>query len=100
MLEKIKIALQALEPTFLQIEDESHMHSVGPQSHFKVVLVSEVFADVRKVQRHQKVYGSIGDLMQQFHALALHTYTPEEWVTVENAPNSPKCMGGSLHDKQ
>lgn len=99
MLEKIKTALHALEPTFLQIEDESHMHSVGPQSHFKVVLVSEVFADVRKVQRHQKVYGAIGDLMQQFHALALHTYTPEEWVTVENAPNSPKCMGGSLHDK-
>ena len=100
MLEKIKIALQALEPTFLQIEDESHMHSVGQQSHFKVVLVSEVFADVRKGQRHQKVYGAIGDLMQQFHALALHTYTPEEWVTVENAPNSPKCMGGSLHDKK
>ena len=53
MLEKIKTALVALEPTFLQIEDESHMHSVGPESHFKVVLVSEVFADVRKVQPHQ-----------------------------------------------
>lgn len=100
MLNKIKAALATLEPTFLQIEDESNMHSIGPESHFKVVLVSEVFADVRKVQRHQKVYGAIGDLMQQFHGLALHTYTPDEWLTVENAPNSPKCMGGSLHDKK
>ncbi len=100
MLNKIKAALATLEPTFLQIEDESHMHSIGAESHFKVVLVSEVFTDVRKVQRHQKVYGAIGDLMQQFHGLALHTYTPDEWLTVENAPNSPKCMGGSLHDKK
>ncbi len=100
MLQKIETALAALEPSFLQVEDESHMHSIGAQSHFKVVLVSDVFADVRKVQRHQKVYAALGDLMQQFHGLAMHTYTPEEWVSVENAPDSPKCRGGSAQDKK
>ena len=100
MMGKIETALAVLQPQELQIEDESHMHSRGQESHFKVVLVSAEFTGVRKVQRHQKVYAALGDLMQQFHGLALHTYTPEEWVTVDNAPNSPKCMGGSLHDKK
>ncbi len=99
MLQKIETALAALQPEVLQVEDESHMHSRGQQSHFKVILVSDLFNGVRKVQRHQKVYATLGDLMQQFHALALHTYSPDEWQTVQNAPDSPTCQGGSLHDR-
>jgi BolA protein len=30
------------------------------------------------------------------HALALHTWTPDEWFEKGgNAPDSPQCMGGS-----
>jgi BolA protein len=29
------------------------------------------------------------------HALALHTYTPEEWSETEAAPDSPDCRGGT-----
>lgn len=78
----------------LIIENESHMH-VGPatESHFKVVLVSPDFEGLNKVKRQQAVYRAIGDIMQQFHALGLHTYTPEEWAEVEVAPASPKCAG-------
>jgi len=32
--------------------------------------------------------------MSEFHALALHTYTPEEWATIDAAPASPTCAGG------
>lgn len=99
MLQKIEAALAALQPQELQIEDESHMHSRGPESHFKVVLVSTAFDGVRKVQRHQKVYGALGDLMQQFHALALHTFSPDEWQVEQDTPDSPHCRGGSLADK-
>lgn len=99
MMEKIEAALAVLQPQALQIEDESHMHSRGQESHFKVVLVSAVFDGVRKVQRHQKVYAALGDLMQQFHALALHTFSPEEWQAEQAIPDSPHCRGGSLHDK-
>lgn len=99
MLHKIETALAALEPHELQITDESHMHSRGKESHFKVVLVSAAFEGVRKVQRHQKVYGALGDLMPQFHGLALHTFSPEEWQAEQQVPNSPHCAGGSLADK-
>lgn len=99
MMEKIKTALAALQPQELQVEDESHMHSRGKESHFKVVLVSAAFEGVRQVQRHQKVYATLGDLMQQFHALALHTFSPTEWQTEQETPDSPHCRGGSLQDK-
>lgn len=92
--------LQAAFPlTHLEVINESHMHSAGQDSHFKVVAVSEAFAGLRAVARHQKVYALLGDEMSKngLHALALHTYTPEEWAATGQAPASPDCLGGSKH---
>lgn len=95
-----KIVCDAFSPLHLELVNESYMHSVpaGSESHFKLVLVSEQFSGLRSVARHQKVYAVLGELMQQIHALALHTYTPEEWQEQGVAPESPKCLGGSKHD--
>ncbi|MGC5701176.1 BolA family transcriptional regulator [Pseudomonas sp. NFXW11] len=95
MQQRIETALGALQPEHLQVLDESHMHSRGLETHFKAVLVSEQFAGLNSVKRHQKVYATLGELMGQFHALALHTYTPEEWLKIGAAPASPTCAGGS-----
>lgn len=82
----------------LQVENESHRHNVPPgsESHFKVVLVSEDFAGQSLVVRHQAVYRLLGDeLSSGVHALALHTYTAQEWRERHgNAPLSPPCLGG------
>ena len=89
---------EALGPNHLTVENESHKHSVPPNSetHFKVVVSSDQFEGKRSVQRHQLVYGLLQDEMANgVHALALHTYTPEEWSEVVNAPDSPNCIGGS-----
>ncbi|SDX65100.1 BolA family protein [Marinobacter mobilis] len=86
---------------FLQVENESHMHSVPPNSetHFKVTLVSGVFEGQGKVKRHQAIYRVLAEeLAGGVHALALHLYTPGEWAAVGAAPASPNCMGGSKHD--
>ncbi|MBV2131478.1 BolA/IbaG family iron-sulfur metabolism protein [Pseudomonas sp. MAP12] len=99
MQEQIQQALAALEPQHLEVLNESHMHSRGQESHFKAVVVSPLFAGLNAVKRHQKVYASLGALMGSFHALALHTYTPEEWAAQGAAPASPTCMGGSKHDR-
>lgn len=98
MQSKIEHALAQLSPSLLQVEDESHMHSRGQESHYKVVIVSEAFAGLGKVKRHQLVYSTLGTLMGQFHALALHTFTAQEWQQSNGAPESPTCRGGSLHD--
>ena len=94
----IVTALAVLQPEHLEVLDESHMHSRGLETHYKVVIVSPVFAGLNAVRRHQKVYATVGELMAQIHALALHTYTPEEWVAQGVAPASPTCHGGSKHD--
>ncbi|GAA3912516.1 BolA family protein [Litoribacillus peritrichatus] len=84
------------EPQFLEVLNESYMHNVpeGSESHFKVTLVSDKFEGKRSVARHQMVYKALGNLMDSFHALALHTYTPSEYQEVQSAPSSPQCMGG------
>lgn len=89
-------AMQSLQPVHLELVNESHMHSVPPgsESHFKAVVVSDEFAGLNAVKRHQAVYRSLGDLMSRIHALALHTYTPDEWGTLQQAPDSPNCLGG------
>ncbi|AKT29635.1 BolA family protein [Pseudomonas syringae pv. actinidiae] len=94
MQNRIESALALLQPQHLQVLDESHMHSRGQQTHYKAVLVSDQFQGLNSVKRHQKVYATLGALMGEFHALALHTYTPDEWAKTGAAPASPTCAGG------
>jgi BolA protein len=101
--ERIRGRLQErFAPAHLELDNESHMHSVPPgsESHFRVVLVSEQFAGQRKVARHQAVYAALAEeLAGPVHALALHTYSPAEWAERSQAgPASPPCHGGSKAD--
>ncbi|PMR76229.1 BolA family protein [Billgrantia endophytica] len=93
----IETKLQALEPTFLAVENESHRHTVpvDSETHFKVTLVSEHFQGLMPVKRHQRLYAVLADeLAGPVHALALHLYTPDEWEARGGArPDSPDCRG-------
>jgi acid stress-induced BolA-like protein IbaG/YrbA len=54
------------------------------QGHYEALVVSMVFDGERSVRRHQLVYGTLGDRVgTDIHALALKTFTPEEWQTSE-----------------
>ena len=90
---------EGLEPLHLEVVNESHRHNVprGSETHFKVVLVSPSFDGKRKVARHQQVYAALAAQLEgPVHALALHTYTPDEWRERQQAaPQSPDCLGGS-----
>ncbi len=90
--------LEALSPEVLIIDNESHKHS-GPatESHFKLTVVSNEFAALSAVKRHQRLYGILAaELAGPVHALALHLYAPSEWqLRQEGAPSSPDCLGGS-----
>jgi BolA protein len=87
------------QPLEMVVVNESHMHSVpaNSETHFKVVLVSAAFDGKRKVARHQQVYSCLKvELAGCVHALALHTYTQEEWQEMQDkVPDSPNCLGGS-----
>ena len=86
-----------LEVDYLQVENESHLHNVAPgaESHFKVTIVSNSFDDQILIKRHRAVNQILQQEMQQIHALALHTLTPQEWqARGGQIADSPKCRGG------
>ncbi|MBP8219081.1 MAG: BolA family transcriptional regulator [Aeromonas sp.] len=87
---------QAFAPSHLTVSNESQMHRVAPgaESHFKVVLVSVQFVGQRPLVRHRAVNSVLADeLAGAVHALALHTYTPDEWLQRGEAPRTAPCVG-------
>lgn len=90
--------LHQLQPSHLEVINESANHNVPPgsESHFKVVVVSEAFAGKSLIARHRLINEILADeLKNKIHALALHTYTETDWnERTHQAPLSPPCRGG------
>ncbi len=83
--EKLMVGLQ---PDRLDVVNESEKHaghrsSPGTgESHFRVLVVSPLFAGQSRLQRHRMVNGLIAEeLSGGIHALALATYAPGEPVS-------------------
>ena len=95
----IETKLASLDPSHLEVVNESKSHNVPPgsESHFKVVMVSTQFEGLRAIQRHRVVHELLSDeLAGPIHALALHLYTDSDWTRrFGEAPKSPPCLGGS-----
>ena len=50
------------------------------QGHYEAIVVAAAFEGKRRVPRHQMVYSTLGDRVgREIHALAVKTYTPDEW---------------------
>jgi BolA protein len=85
-IEAIREALSRLQPSTLEIVDDSHKH-VGHEGardgrgHFSVLIVSPKFVGMNLLARHRAVYEALGDLMQtDIHALSMRAYAPEEFA--------------------
>ena len=63
---------QHLECSLLQV--------AGDGQHFEALIVSPLFRGKNRVERHQLVYGVLGERMrEEIHALSMKTLTPEEF---------------------
>jgi stress-induced morphogen len=84
---------EAFAPQAFELVNESanHNFSRGPEGHFKVLIVSPVFAGVSRIQRHQKVFGLLADEMKAIHALTIRALTPEEYAKDNTDFTSPAC---------
>ena len=78
----------ALNPVRLDIVNESHLHaghrgSPGTgESHFRVLVVSPVFAGKSRLARQRLVNEALAEeLKTRIHALAIGAYAPGEPVT-------------------
>jgi acid stress-induced BolA-like protein IbaG/YrbA len=62
--------------------DCEHIELSGDGRHWYATIVSSVFEGQRLIQRHQRVYASLGGRLQtdEVHALSMKTFTPAEWL--------------------
>ena len=84
MREKLQ---RAFQPTRLDVINESHLHAghrASPdtgESHFRVLMVSPLFAGKSRLQRHRLVNEALAaELKGKVHALALDLRAPDEKV--------------------
>jgi BolA family transcriptional regulator, general stress-responsive regulator len=79
--------VQALQPTRLDIINESHLHAghrdapgTG-ESHFRVLVVSPAFTGRSRLERHRLVNEALAaELKAPVHALAIKAYAPGEAI--------------------
>ena len=81
--EKIREVLEReLEPTRLDIVDESHLHAghAGAKAgggHFYAEIVSPKFVGKSTLERQRMVYAALGDLMKkEIHAFSMKCIEP------------------------
>ncbi len=88
MIATIETKLQAaLKPAVLKVKDDSVQHyghdgaREGHVSHVAILVVSDLFAGVSRVERSRMVHKAIADEVKQIHALTqIKTLTPEEYA--------------------
>ena len=57
----------------------------GDGRHWSATIVSSEFEGKRSIQRHQRVYATLGDRMKTdaVHALSIKAITPAEWAALQ-----------------
>ena len=81
--DEIRAKLEAaFSPSTLSVQDESEQHrghagyQEGGQSHFRVAIAADAFADMNRIARHRAVHSALGpELIGRIHALALEIST-------------------------
>jgi BolA protein len=81
---EIEQKLAVLQPSRLQLQDDSALHAghegaKGGGGHYSLTIVSPQFSGKNTVARHRLIYAALGTMMQrQIHALAIRAYAPGE----------------------
>ena len=80
----LRTRLADLAPLALEIHDDSadhagHAGAAAGGGHFSLVIVSDAFNGVPRLQRHQTVMARVADLLPHpIHALSIKALAPEE----------------------
>ncbi len=82
--QRIRNALQVLQPVTLEIHDDSHKHAGhnpaaanGGETHFRLVIVSAQFSNKSRVQRHRMVQDLLkAEFDSGLHALQIKAEAP------------------------
>lgn len=91
-----------LMPPYLELQNESPQHGLpaSAEKHFRLVVVSENFDGLGRIDRHRRVNEILATELQTLvHALSIQAFTPAEWQARGGQTHaSPDCLGGGKRD--
>ena len=80
------LILKIFKPEFLSIIDVSEQHrghknfKEGVESHFEIIIVSEKFINLSRIERHRMVNRILKEeFLSDLHSVVVKTYTSEEF---------------------
>ena len=84
-----KIILESLDPYFYSVLDVSEQHrghqnfKENVESHFEIIVVTDRFIDIGRIDRHRMVNDSLKDeFLSDLHSVIIKTYTVEEYKNI------------------
>ena len=80
------LILKNYDPKLFYVKDVSEQHrghqnfKEGVESHFEIIIVSEKFKNLNRIERHRMVNHSLKDeFLSDLHSVIIRTYTIEEY---------------------
>ena len=80
------LILKIFKPEFLSVIDVSEQHrghknfKEGVESHFEIIIVSEKFINLRRLESHRMVNRILKEeFLSDLHSIVVKTYTSEEF---------------------
>ncbi len=94
---------KAFQPSFFELENESSKHHrpPGSETHFRLLVVADIFEGVSRVDRQRQVAALFDEERSQgLHALSQRVYTAKEWAEAQNKTDlkTPDCRDGLRWD--
>ena len=84
-----KIILENYDPYFFSVLDVSEQHrghqnfKENVESHFEIIIVSDKFINIKRIDRHRMVNHSLKDeFCSELHSAIIKTYTVEEYKNI------------------
>ena len=83
------IILEKFEPYFFSVLDVSEQHRghrnfrEDVESHFEIIIVSEKFKNIKRIDRHRMVNQSLKEeFLTDLHSAIIKTYTIDEYKNI------------------
>ena len=84
-----KIILETYDPYFYSVLDVSEQHrghqnfKENVESHFEIIVVSDMFINLKRIDRHRMVNQSLKDeFCTELHSVTIKTHTVEEYKNI------------------
>ncbi|MCF6767939.1 BolA/IbaG family iron-sulfur metabolism protein [Thiotrichales bacterium 19S11-10] len=70
-----------------ELNDSEAIVKSNDNVHFEAIVISTLFEGITKLKQQQMIYKVLNDYITsgELHALALKTYTPNQWHQLNNA---------------